>query len=503
MTEMREPSAQSDPGTGPGPGSIAARMDRLPITRTHRTATVAVGLGMFFDLYEVFLAGVLSGVLTTEFHLTKAALAPVLASTFIGMFLGALVLGRAADRFGRRGAFLLSLVLYSVFSLVGAASLNAVWLMLSRFCAGLGLGAELPLGDTYLTDLLPARHRGRYLAWAYTLAFLGVPVVGFLAHSLFETTVLGLAGWRWIFILGALGAVAVFLLRRGLPESPRWLETVGRHQEAELIVARLEGEATEGGGTRLDEVEVAPRSGGVEVRRGGGIDGGDGGGDDRGGDDRGGDDRGGEGGGPTPVRALLRPPYGRRTAMMVIFQLFQTVGYYGFGTMVPLVLAAKGFPVGQSLLFTAVTYLGYPVGAAVSLTLVERFERKFLIIGALVGMAVLGVAFGSSHAMAPILVFGFLYTATSNVFSNGFHIYMAEIFPTELRSTAAGGTYALSRLATAVMPFVLVPLLAVAGVGALFTVFCVALAVVAVDVAVLGPRTTGRRLETVNQGSSE
>ena len=468
MPRTREPDLTPPRGSdNPAPGgSIAARMDRLPITRTHRRATLAVGLGMFFDIYEVFLAGVLSGVLTSEFHLTRAALAPVLGSTFIGMFLGALVLGRAADRYGRRGAFLLNLGLYSVFSLVGAFSPNAVFLMVSRFLAGIGLGAELPLADTYLTDLLPARRRGRYLAWAYTVSFVGVPFVGFLAHSLFEHTVLGLAGWRWIFILGALGSIVVFFLRRSLPESPRWLESVGRTDEAEQITARFEREAV-AEGHQLADPSLDDSSAGAEAS--------------------------------SPVRALFRPPYGRRTGMMLVFNLFQTIGYYGFGTMVPLVLAAKGFPVGQSLLFTAVTYLGYPVGSALSLPIVERFERKFLIIWAVIGMAAFGLLFGSAHAMAAILIFGFLYTATSNVFSNAYHIYQAEIFPTALRATAASGTYALSRLATAIMPFVLVPVLNKAGVGALFAVVCAALAIVGVNIAVLGPRTTGRRLEAVNQ----
>jgi putative MFS transporter len=476
MAEFSEPGLAPAPGSGGSSSgaSIAARMDRLPITRSHRRATVAVGLGMFFDIYEVFLAGVLSGVLTTEFHLTKAALAPVLASTFIGMFLGALVLGRAADRYGRRGAFLLNLALYSVFSLLGAFSPNAVWLMVTRFFAGLGLGAELPLADAYLSDLLPARRRGRYIAWAYTISFVGVPFVGFLAHSLFEMTVLGLAGWRWIFIIGALGSVVVFFLRRGLPESPRWLETVGRTEQAEQITARFEAEA------RADGHELAePESpAGSTVLTDSGTD--------------------SRAPGVEPIRNLFRPPYGKRTGMMLVFHLLQTFGYYGFGTLVPVVLAAKGFPVGQSLLFTAVTYLGYPVGSALSLPFVERLERKFLIIGAALAMALFGLAFGLSHAMAPILIFGFLYTATSNVFSNSYHIYQGEIFPTGLRSTAASGTYALSRLTTAVMPFVLVPLLNNAGAGALFAVVCGAMVVVAVDVAVLGPRTTGRRLETVN-----
>jgi putative MFS transporter len=446
--------------------TIAARLDRLPITRTHRVATAAIGAGMFFDLYEVFLAGSLSSVLTGEFHLSVALLAPVLASTFIGMFFGALVLGRMADRFGRRRAFLLNLTLYSVFSLLGAFSPNAVWLMVTRFVAGIGLGAELPLADAYLSDLLPARHRGRYIAWAYTLSFAAIPFVGFLARGLATHEVAGIAGWRWIFIIGAIGAAAVLLGRRGLPESPRWLDAVGRHAEAERITACLEEEACSAG-HRLEDPSPAIVNTAASSRQG-------------------------------TLRTLMQPPFGKRTVMMLVFHLFQTVGYYGFGTLVPLVLAAKGYQLSTSLLFAAVTFLGYPLGSAVSLPLVERFERKYLIIVSVLAMAVFGLAFGFSNAMAPILIFGFLYTAASNVFSNGYHIYQAEIFPTVVRSTAASGTYAISRLATAAMPFVLLPVLARAGAGAVFVVICAALVIVALDIAALGPRTTGRAVEAVN-----
>jgi putative MFS transporter len=455
--------ANQHDATAPDTGTIAGRLDRLPITRTHRRATVAVGLGLFFDFYEVFLTGVLSSVLVEEFDLTKAELPPLLASTFIGMFFGALLLGRLADRFGRRGAFLVNLGLYSLFSLLGAFSGSALMLLVTRFFAGIGLGAEPPLADTYLTDLLPARKRGRFIAWAYTLAFCGFPVVGFLARGLTDHPVLGIAGWRWLFVLGALGAGAVFLLRRGLPESPRWLESVGRTAEAEHLVAGLEAEAR--GVTR--ETPAPPR--GTTRKRA-----------------------------AAPVRELFGPALRRRTWMMVVFHILQTLGYYGFGTLVPLVLAAKGYPVSQSLLFAALTYIGYPVGSALSLPIVERVERKFLVIGSVLAMAVFGIAFGYAGSMALILIFGFLYTATSNLFSNAYHIYQAEIFPTTLRSTASSGTYSLSRLASGAMPFVLVPLLNSNGATTLFLVVAGALVVVALDVALLGPRTTGRRLESVN-----
>jgi putative MFS transporter len=446
--------------------TIAARMDRLPITRTHRRATVAVGLGLFFEFYEVFLAGVLSSVLVKEFHLSKGALPPLLASTFVGMFLGALLLGRLADRFGRRGAFLLNLGWYSVFSLLGAFSPGPAMLLITRFFAGVGLGAEPPLADTYLTDLVPARHRGRYISIAYTLAFCGVPVVGFLARGLTDAEIFGIPGWRWMFVLGALGAAVVFTLRHGLPESPRWLQAMGRTEEAEKIVDGLENEARQANRELAPVEPAAPE----RVR--------------------------------LAAKALLRPPYARRTGMMVIFHLLQTFGYYGFGTLVPLVLTAKGYPVSQSLLFTAVTYLGYPIGSALSLPVVERVERKFLVIGAGLAMAVFGIGFGYANSMALVLIFGFLYTAISNVFSNAYHVYQAEIFPTTLRSTASSGTYSLSRLATAAMPFILVPLLNGAGPNVLFVTVGAAMVVVAANVAALGPRTTGRALESVNSSGS-
>jgi MFS transporter, putative metabolite:H+ symporter len=458
----------TEPGpTGHQPGApgatVAARMNRLPITRTHRTATVAVGLGLFFDFYEIFLTGVLSTALVSEFHLSKAQLPALLASAFLGMFLGAMLLGRAADRFGRRGAFLAGLGIYSAFSLIGAFSVGPWMLLGARFLAGVGLGAEPALADAYLSDLLPARRRGRYIAWAYTLSFLGVPAVGFLGRWLVPLHPLGFAGWRWMFVIGSLGAVVVALLRSGLPESPRWLESIGRRAKADEITARFEAEATAAGHPLAEpagDVVVPPSTG--------------------------------------RLTDLLRPPNRRRTLMMTVFHLLQTFGYYGFGTLVPLVLAAKGFPVVQSLLFTAVTFVGYPVGSALSLPLVEWIERKYLVIGSCLAMAALGVGFGYAGSTATIVLLGFGYTAVSNVFSNAFHIYQAEIFPTQLRSTAAGSTYALSRLSTAAMPFVLVPLLDDAGATALFTVVAAAMVVIAADIGVFGPHTTGRALEQVN-----
>src|SRR5262245_4761300 len=223
--------------------SIAARLNRLPPTATHRSATFIAGIGSFFDLFDIFLAGVLAAVLTGQFHLDRVVLPAVLGSAFAGMFFGATFLGGFADRRGRRTAFLVNLGVYSLFTLVGAFSVNAPMLIASRFLAGVGIGAELPLVDTYLSELLPAGLRGRYTAWAYTLGFFGIPAAGFLGRCLVPRAPLGVAGWRWLFVAGSLGAAVIWAMRAKLPESPRWLESVGRLEEAEVITARMEREA--------------------------------------------------------------------------------------------------------------------------------------------------------------------------------------------------------------------------------------------------------------------
>jgi MFS transporter, putative metabolite:H+ symporter len=452
-------SSLTRPATGP---SVAARLNRLPVLRSHRVAVAIVGVGMFFDLYEVFLAGTLGTVLTKRFAVTGQDLKLVLASAFVGAFIGAVTLTRVADRLGRRRAFFLTLGIYSVFSVLAAFSPNVEILILCRFIAGIGIGGELPLCDAYLSDLLPARVRGRLIGWAYTVGFCAVPAAGFLARGIGTRQVLGTDGWRVMFVLGGVGAAICWALRRRLPESPRWLEAVGRYEQADAIVTRLEEEARRGGAELAPAaVDAAPAPG------------------------------------RAPVSALFAPRYRRRTVMLWVFHCLQTLGYYGFGTLVPLVLTHKGFDIVHSLTFSALTFVGYPLGSLVSVPIIERVERKTLVIAAAAAMIVLGLAFGFATSEGLILATGFLYTAASNVFSNAYHVYQGELYPTGLRATGAGSAYSLSRLATAAMPFVLLPLLDDHGSGPVFVLIGIAMALVIADIGLLGPRTTGRPLEQV------
>src|SRR5882757_4750158 len=399
---------------------VADTLDRLPVTRTHLRVVVAVGLGLFFDMYEVFLAGTISSALKAQFGLGGVALSVLLGSAFLGMFLGAAFVARLADRIGRRRMFLLSLTWYSLWSLIAAFSPNAAFLVVCRFLAGIGVGAEYPVSDTYVSDVLPARARGRLAAWAYTCSYLAVPALGFLSLAIADRAPWGFDGWRWLLALGAIGAVLVLVLRRGLPESPRWLEAVGRHREADAALAAFSTARP----LRRQPVEAVAAAGPESTGDSGaaGV---------------------GTGGalpintlptgalptGALPISALRRAPYLGRLVMLGIFHLLQTFGYYGFGTLAVLVLAERGYTVQHSLLYTALSFLGYPLGSLLSIPLISRVERKYLVVGSVLTMAAVGLLFATAATPAAVVLAGVTFTAVSNVFSNSYHVYQAEIFP--------------------------------------------------------------------------
>ncbi|WEB43408.1 MFS transporter [Streptomyces yunnanensis] len=459
--------ASSAPGRRRGTSieaRAAARLDRLPPSRWHRRITLVVGIGAFFDLYEIFLGGVLAAVLADRWGLGHTAKSWVIAAGFLGMFVGATVLSVLADRLGRRRMFLVNLGGYALFSLAAACAPDLGWLLVLRCLSGLGLGAELVLVDTYLAEFLPRAVRGRYLAYAYTLGFVGVPVAALLGARLVAGhAVLGVDGWRWLLIAGALGAAFLQLMRRQLPESPRWLTVQGRQEEADRIVTDIERRVAAETGNSLPSVpDVAE----VPERK-------------------------------VPLGEMFRGEYRRRTLMWWIFQVLQTVGYYGFGSLAPVVLTAKGHTVTDSLMYAALSYCGYPIGSALSVPLIDRVERRTLIVAAALGMAGCGLAFGFATATWAIVAFGLLLTVCSNVFSNAFHVYQTEIFPTGLRGSAIGIAYSLSRLTSVVLPFVALGVLADFGAAAVFVGSAVLLVLLCLDVALLGPRSTGRSLERI------
>ncbi len=275
--------------------TIAARMDRLPIFSLHRKLALVLGLGTFFDIYEVFLGGVIGAVLAKLYNLTAIQTAAVIGSGFLGMFIGAIVMSSISDYAGRRTMYMVNLFVYSIFSLAAAFAPNVLWIIAFRFLAGVGLGSELPLTDAYMGEMLPKQARGRYTAWAYTIGYLGVPVSGFAGKFLVPTNFL-IPGWRWLFVLGSLGALIIWSLRRNLPESPRWLESRNRSDAADAALRKLEQAAmSERRLTKLPE----PANVVVETQK------------------------------RLSFGEMFRGIYAKRTTMLWIFQLLQTVGYSG------------------------------------------------------------------------------------------------------------------------------------------------------------------------------
>ncbi|MBF4995740.1 MFS transporter [Nocardia sp. BSTN01] len=404
----------------------AARLGELPVRPVHRKLVALVGLGLFFDLYELFLAGTITGVLKQQLALSTYQLSGILASAFVGQFLGALVIGRLSDLFGRRRMFMINIGVYAGFTLLGAFSPNVWFLMATRVLAGLGIGAEMTVSDTYLSEVMPPQVRGRMIAIAYTIGFCAVPTVGFLARWLVPLEPFGTDGWRWLFVFGGLGAALVFVARRHMPESPHWQ---AQHDKAATTRAKVS------------------------------------------------------------FTEILRGANRGRTLLFSAVMILQVFGYYGFGTLAVLVLQHKGFTVVNSLGYLTVTYLGYPLGSLLSIPLIERIERKYLVMASAALMALFGLIFGFATSVPLILLSGGLFTLASNVFSNALHTYLPESFPTTVRGTASGTAYSLSKLSTAVQPFLLLPLLDSHGPGTVFTVITIALVLMLGLIAVWGPLT--------------
>jgi MFS transporter, putative metabolite:H+ symporter len=459
--------------------TIAERIERLPLGGFHRRFIALVSLGNFFDLYDIFIVAYIGAALQQSGFLSLRQFTFFVAAGFLGMFVGTVVFGMGSDRMGRRSAFILLLLIYSVFTFADAFAPSASWLIALRFFAGVGIGAEIVVIDTYVTEVVPSYARGRYVAITQVAGFCAVPVAAVLSRLLVPTHFL-MSGWRWVMVIGALGALLTWWFRRRLPESPRWLESQGRLAEADAIMAGLERESFSKEGKRIyteetesTEKEEKSRFSAQKMR----------------------DEVRGERG---SFGELWRRPYLSRTVMLMIFQALQTIGFYGFANWAPTFLLKRGVSLLHSLEYTLLIALVSPLGPLLAAFTSDRFERKWTIVVLALLVAVLGIGFGNSIAPAAVVGFGALLTLANYWFSAAFHAYQAELFPTRLRATGVGFTYSWSRLSAAFTSLLIGAVLA-HGVPAVFAVLAVAMILVATVVAIMGPRTNGLVLEEISQ----
>ena len=452
--------------------TVAARLDRLPASRRTRRLVTLLSLGGWFEFYDLFFTAYVAPGLfkaglfkpTTPGLFDPHGFASFVAALFAGLFVGTLVFSWLSDRFGRRSIFTFALLWYSIGAFIMAFANSPESINLWRFIASIGLGVELVNVDTYLSELVPKGARGPAFAYNQFVMFTAVPIVALLGWQLVPLKIFGLDGWRWVVIIGSLGALPIWWIRRNLPESPRWLAQHGRTAEAERIVLELEKEIQGETGTALPPPETLASEG--ERKTG-------------------------------TWTEMFSAAYRGRTLMLVTYNLFQTVGYYGFSSWVPTLLISQGVAVTKSLAYTFIIAIAAPLGPLIGVLFADRFERKWQIAWAAIGVAVFGLVFAWQRGVVGVIVCGVLITLANNWMSFSFHAYQAELYPTRIRAQAVGFVYSWSRFSAIFSGFVIALFLDRYGTPGVFGFIAGAMLVVFAVISAFGPAVTQRRLEAI------
>jgi putative MFS transporter len=452
---------------------ITARLDRLPMTRHMWMLVLLISLGGWFDTYAIFLTGSIAPGMFADKIFTPTTvslfgftgLASFIAALFTGLFIGTMFFTQAADRFGRRTVFTYSLVWYCVATLVMAFQYTPGAINFWRMVAGIGIGVELVTVDTFISELVPKRERGKTFAIQQSIGFIPVPLVALLAWLLNPTAPLGLSGWRWVVIVGSVGAIIVWFVRLRLPESPRWLAQQGRLEEADQVMRAIEARVAAESGGVLPEPEQPVAE---DPRRG-------------------------------RLAEIFTPAYRSRTIMLSVANFCQTIGFYGFANWVPTLLIAKGIHVSQTLEYSFIIAFAYPLFPLVSSLFADRIERKWQVCLSCIGIAVFGIVFSFQTEAVPLIIVGTLQTMMNAWLSFSAHNYQSELFPTRVRATAVGFVYSWSRFSTIFTGFIIAAILQRFGVPAVFLFVASAMGVVVLSIALFGPRTNDLSLEEISR----
>ena len=342
-------------------GRIAPRRHRLGIAyRTARSPAddptlwimaILLTFGGFFDGYAIGLIGALGPGLfkaqifspTTVSFFGLTGFASFVAALFAGFFLASLFVSYVADHLGRRAIFAYSLLWFGVANFIMAMQTTADGVNFWRFISALGVGLELVTVDAYLSELVPKKSRGAAFAFLQAMSAIAFLVSYFLSWQLIPTNLFGYDGWRWVTWVGSIAAVVIWWIRLGLPESPRWLAQQGRLQEAERVMADIEASVSADIGGPLP----APASPHYQDPRKGSI------------------------------KEIFSPRYRKRTIMLMLFNFFQTVGFYGFVAWTPTLLIAKGIHVTQSLEYSTIINVAAVAFPLLIMSFADKLERKW------------------------------------------------------------------------------------------------------------------------------
>jgi putative MFS transporter len=441
---------------------IPQRIERLPLTSYQRLLGFIIIASWFFDCVDLGAMTFLLPVLGKEFQLSSVMMGTLASMSFGGMLVGTALAGLFSDRFGRKKVLQWAMLLWGAAGVLCGLSWDVTSLFCFRFLLGLGLGAELPVAHAMLPEFLPKNARGRYVA-----IMEGLLPVGIIAAGIVSYFVLPLVGWRWVFVVQAVPAAWLFFVRRNIPESPRWLETVGRKEEAHQVMTQIEGLIEKRYGKPLPPVldailfeKETERSAFVE---------------------------------------LWSKDYRKRTAMLWIVWPACLFGYYGLTSWLGALLVGKGFAVIKSITFVVTITTGGIPGFLLATYLIEKVGRKPVVIVATTMTAVSAYFYGNVETLTLLYVWGFLMMFFTYAMWSSIYAYTPELYPTRMRGTGCGLSSSIGRVGAIAGPYAIGWLLAMAGTSAVFSLAAAMFGLAALAVLVLGPETQGRILEEISQ----
>lgn len=438
---------------------IAERLEHLPVSRVHYKLLVIHGFGWLFDAMDVGIITFVLAALAKDWKLPSDQIGLIGSSGLIGMFFGAWISGMVADRYGRKTVFQVTLLVFSIATLLCAFATNAFSMIIFRFLVGLGLGGELPVVSSLLSEFVPGKSRGRFVV--YLESFWAI---GWFLAALVSFLVIPRYGWRVAFLIGAVPAFYVWVVRRKLPESPRWLEAKGRIEEAEEIVKNLESQSGYVAGPPARMIHSsAPVSLATDRRSG--------------------------------FRELWARGYRQKTIMLWLLWFGLVSGYYGIFVWLPTLFVKAGYSMVNSFLYVLIITAAQVPGYLSAAYLVERLGRKFVIVFYLLMSAVTAFFFGKATITEAILVWACLMSFFNLGAWGAVYAYTPELYPTEVRATGAGAAAAFGRIGGVLAPIIVGMLLPSIGRDGVLTMNAMLFAFAAVCVSFLGVETRGEVIE--------
>ena len=433
-------------------GFVGKALDEAKLSPLHVKVIALIAAGYFFDVIDLIVLGSLIPDMIQSKFASGAEAAWIGSATVLGMFLGGIGQGEFSDRWGRKTVYQFNLLIFGVFTILGALAPSVWLLVLCRFIAGLGLGGEQPLAFAYAGEYSPARIRGRILAFVH---FVGGACVWPIA-TLFTLAFRDEIGWRGVWIVIGVGALIVWGLRFALPESPRFLATHGRGKEALDVLARMKI----AGPTEPLSTDAASNTH------------------------------------SDPFKIVFQMFPTRVIAGMICFSAFFGVAI-GLGGWLPNIMHDKGFSITKSLEFVLGMNFAVPCASLFMMYALDKYGRKITSVLAFVGAGLMAIVFANAGSNTQLLIAGFIMVFFIQVAGNSMQIFASEVFPTNARASGFGWAAGVGRLSTAGI-FVAIPWIQKGwGLTAVFVCIAVVLLIAAVSVTQLGPETRQLGLDEV------